>query len=46
MLRTGVVLSLITVTALHATNGDTMISVGTKARGMGGAGIAVSHCAE
>lgn len=46
LLPAGVALSLITVTALHATNGDTMISVGTKARGMGGAGIAVSHCAE
>ena len=38
--------SLLTITMIHATNGDTLISVGTKARGMGGAGIAVSHCSE
>jgi long-chain fatty acid transport protein len=31
---------------LHATNGDNLIAVGTKARGMGGVGIAVSHGAE
>jgi len=42
----GITLSLLTSTLLHATNGDTLIAVGTKARGMGGAGIAVSHCAE
>jgi long-chain fatty acid transport protein len=41
-----IALSLITSTALHATNGDTLISVGTKARGMGGVGIAMSHGAE
>ena len=45
-LQKGVVLSLLTSTLLHATNGDNLIGVGTKARGMGGAGIAVSHCAE
>ncbi len=45
-LSMGIVLSLITSTLLHATNGDHLIAVGTKARGMGGAGIAVSHCAE
>jgi long-chain fatty acid transport protein len=45
-LQTGVVLSLLTSTLLHATNGDNLIGVGTKARGMGGAGIGVSHCAE
>jgi long-chain fatty acid transport protein len=31
---------------IHATNGDNLISVGAKARGMGGTGIAVSHGAE
>lgn len=41
-----IVLSLLTSTLLHATNGDQLISMGTKARGMGGAGIGVSHCAE
>ena len=46
LLRTGIVLSLLTSTLLHATNGDNLIAVGTKARGMGGAGIGVSHCAE
>ena len=46
LLSRGVAFSCIALTSLHATNGDTMISVGTKARGMGGAGIAVSHCAE
>ena len=39
-------LSLIASTALHATNGDTLIAVGAKARGMGGTGIAISHGAE
>lgn len=39
-------LSLATSTLLHATNGDTLIAVGTKAKGMGGAGIGSSHCAE
>jgi len=41
-----VTLSLITSTMLHATNGDNLIAVGAKARGMGGTGIAVSHGAE
>jgi len=41
-----VTFSLIAATTLHATNGDNLISVGTKARGMGGAGIAFSHGAE
>ncbi len=41
-----IALSLITSTMLHATNGDNLIAVGTKARGMGGVGIAVSHGAE
>ncbi len=46
LLENGIVLSLLTSTLLHATNGDHLIAVGTKARGMGGAGIAVSHGAE
>ncbi len=45
-LGTGIALSLVTSTMLHATNGDTLIAVGAKARGMGGTGIAVSHGAE
>jgi len=31
---------------IHATNGDNLISVGAKARGMGGVGIAMAHGAE
>ena len=42
----GVALSLIASAMLHATNGDNLIAVGTKARGMGGASIAMSHGAE
>ncbi len=45
-LGTGIALSLVTSTMLHATNGDTLIAVGAKARGMGGTGIAVNHGAE
>jgi len=41
-----ILLSVMTSTLLLATNGDNLIGVGTKSRGMGGAGIAVSHCAE
>jgi len=41
-----VTLSLITATTLQATNGDNLIGVGAKARGMGGAGVAISHGAE
>ena len=41
-----VTLSLIAATTLHATNGDNLIGIGAKARGMGGTGIAVSHGAE
>ncbi len=41
-----ITLSLITSTMIHATNGDTLIAVGAKARGMGGTGIAVAHGAE
>jgi long-chain fatty acid transport protein len=42
----GITLSILTSTLLHATNGDHLIAVGTKARGMGGVGIAMSHGAE
>jgi len=42
----GITLSLLTSTLLHATNGDTLIAVGTKSRGMGGTSIAMSHGAE
>ena len=31
---------------IHATNGDNLIGIGAKARGMGGVGIAMSHGAE
>jgi long-chain fatty acid transport protein len=41
-----IALSLVTSTMLHATNGDNLIAVGTKARGMGGVSIAMSHGAE
>jgi long-chain fatty acid transport protein len=41
-----IALSLIASATLHATNGDNLIAVGTKARGMGGTGMAVSHGAE
>jgi len=41
-----IALSLITSTMLHATNGDNLIAMGAKARGMGGVGIAMSHGAE
>lgn len=44
--KSGIALSLLTSTLLHATNGDHLIAVGAKARAMGGAGIGVSHCAE
>jgi len=46
LFKTTIALSLLTSTLLHATNGDNLIGVGTKSRGMGGAGIGVSHCAE
>ena len=46
ILGTSITLSLATSTLLHATNGDHLISVGAKARGMGGVGIAMSHGAE
>ncbi len=43
---TGIALSLVATTMLHATNGDNLIGIGAKARGMGGTGIAISHGAE
>ena len=46
LLGNGIVMSLVTSTLLHATNGDNLIAVGAKARGMGGTSIAVSHGAE
>ncbi len=46
LFQAGIALSLLASTLLHATNGDNLIGVGVKARGMGGAGIGVSHCAE
>jgi long-chain fatty acid transport protein len=46
LFRSGIALSLTAVTSLHATNGDHLIGLGAKARGMGGAGIALSHGAE
>jgi len=41
-----ITLSLVVATSLHATNGDNLIGIGAKARGMGGVGMAVSHGAE
>ena len=41
-----ILLSSITAVTLHATNGDNLIAIGTKARGMGGTSMAVSHGAE
>ena len=46
ILKFSISLSLLASSALYATNGDMLIGVGTKARGMGGAGIGMSHCAE
>ena len=45
-LNKAIMLSLITATTLQATNGDHLIGIGAKARGMGGTGIALSHGAE
>ena len=42
----GLILSLIASQSLYATNGDNLIGVGAKARGMGGTAIAISHGAE
>jgi len=41
-----IAISAITATMIHATNGDQLIGIGAKARGMGGVGIALSHGAE
>lgn len=41
-----ITLSLALATTLHATNGDNLIGVGTKSRGMGGTAIGISHGAE
>ena len=41
-----ITLSTILSITLYATNGDNLINIGTKARGMGGAGIALYHGAE
>ena len=41
-----IALSAIAATMIHATNGDHLIGIGAKARGMGGTGIALSHGAE
>lgn len=38
--------TILSTSAIYATNGDTLIGVGAKTRGMGGAGIALSHGAE
>ncbi len=41
-----ILLSMVTTGILFATNGDNLIGIGAKSRGMGGAGIGISHCAE
>lgn len=41
-----ITLSTIASTMVYATNGDHLIGIGAKARGMGGTGIALSHGAE
>jgi len=41
-----IALSIITATTIHATNGDNLIGIGAKSRGMGGTGIGISHGAE
>jgi len=41
-----IALTTITTVMLHATNGDNLIGVGAKSRGMGGTDIGVSHGAE
>lgn len=44
--RKTITLSLALATTLHATNGDNLIGVGAKSRGMGGTDIGISHGAE
>ena len=41
-----ITISIVASTMLQATNGDHLIAVGAKARGMGGVSIATSHGAE
>ncbi|CAA6805233.1 MAG: Unknown protein [uncultured Sulfurovum sp.] len=41
-----ILISIVTASMLLATNGDLIISDATKAIGMGGAGITLSHGAE
>lgn len=38
--------SIMTATTIHATNGDNLIGVGAKSRGMGGTSVGVYHGAE
>ncbi|HIP60744.1 MAG TPA: aromatic hydrocarbon degradation protein, partial [Campylobacterales bacterium] len=37
-----VILSMLAVTAMYATNGDNMIGVGAQSRAMGGAGVGMA----
>jgi long-chain fatty acid transport protein len=46
LVKAGIALSLLTSTLLHATNGDHLIGIGAKTRGMAGTGIALSQGAE
>lgn len=46
LVRGFILSSVVATTGLYATNGDTLMAVGVKARGMGGAGIALSQGAE
>ena len=46
IVKAGISISVLTSSLLYATNGDNLISVGAKSRGMGGTGIAISHGAE
>jgi len=43
IVKVGITISLITSSLLYATNGDNLISVGAKSRGMGGSGIAINY---
>ncbi len=46
LMKAGITLSVLASSMLYATNGDTLIAVGAKARGMGSTGIGISHGAE
>ena len=46
MIKLSIVVSLLSVTGVYATNGDSLMAVGIKSRGMGGAGIAHGQGAE